>query len=610
MAKTIWTPQPGPQTRMILSPADEILAGGARGGGKTLGGIMWLLKGNSSLPADHPAHATALNYPRYTALVVRRQSQDLRNWIDEAYEVFRDTGVTPRGNPVVFEWKTGPKIYTDHLNDENAFSKYRGWNLQRILIEELTEVPFEKWYLRLFGSMRRRQAQAEDQDKALYGAPAPQILATTNPDGPGHVWVKKRFVEVYGENGRIPPNTIMRDPISGMTRIFIPALLDDNKFLGQEYERMLLAQRGESEATYLAWRYGRWDVFSGQFFGEFRPDGPMPGTPPEPKEANHVFDLAEAKLAPWWPVAIGVDWGYNHEAAAYWGRWGQDDKRLYVYREMVVRQMGSRQLGQEIAKRTVQDLMGLEDNPHIPLFLSHDAFSKEDNTRTRAELFCDGIEDVLGPGSAHVAEFTDSEKKMAPQDAYASMESRYAALTNGPCITVHRARADRAAMAGYIRELLNWRPLERKEPDIEWARQLLTHPDGQLKYEEYMAKFQQKQEPLPKLKVERSCIKLKDCLTSLVFDPNNTEVPLKVDSTPTNSSGDDPYDALCYLAMGARLTLNRQPRHVFVGARLDKLRSIHGANPDPVLIGQVLERAHEDYNKSTPLEWLSFERMQ
>jgi len=625
---TTWAPQPGPQTAAMLTDADEILLGGARGGGKTLAGILWLTKGEYSAPKDSPLYQTALNHPRYTALVVRRQAQDLRDWIDQANEIYRDMGATLVGNPPMFVWKqTGAKIYMDHLGDEAAYNKYRGWSLHRILIEELTEIPQAKWFLRLLGSLRSKK---NDEGKAFI---QPQLLATTNPDGPGRIWVNNRYVNLHtAKGGRarrwdndkqqftvqdikpgvIPPCTLVVDPITKLARIFIPAVLDDNKYLGEEYERMLLAQRAESEATYQAWRFGRWDVFSGQFFDSLRLEGPRPDEPPY---ASHTFDLADVVLADWWPVTIGVDWGFNHEAATYWGRWSQMDKRLYVYREFVTRQMGSRQLGQEIARRTLPDLIGLSDSPHIPLWLSHDAFSKEDATKTKAELFIDGINDVLGAGSAHIAELTDAEKRMAPADAFASMEQRYTALQNGPCITVHRARQDRAAMASYVREMLSWQVLEKKEPDIEYARQLLAsgaqNGRGHELYEEYMARFRnQNQDPVPKVKIERNCTKLRDCLVSLVYDPKNTEVPLKIDSTPEGEPGDDPYDGFCHLLMGARFSANRKPRGVFVQERLDRLRSIHGANVDPAIVHQVLAKAAEDWNgQQSDGQWMSLNRL-
>ena len=104
---------------------------------------------------------------------------------------------------------------------------------------------------------------------------------------------------------------------------------------------------------------------------------------------------------------------------------------------------------------------------------------------------------------------------------------------DSPCCVLER---DRGAMATYLREQFNWKTPEQKEPDIDYARSLLTSPRGDagmVLYEQYMDRFrQQKPQALPKVKIERGCARLKDCITSLVYDPDNTEVPKKINSTP------------------------------------------------------------------------------
>src|SRR5581483_9317366 len=71
-----------------------------------------------------------------------------------------------------------------------------------------------------------------------------QLMGTTNPDGPGAQWVKSRFIRVYAGGKPVPWNTPMKDPITGLSRIFIPARLNDNPYLrdDKKYMGMLLAQ--------------------------------------------------------------------------------------------------------------------------------------------------------------------------------------------------------------------------------------------------------------------------------------------------------------------------------------------------------------------------------
>jgi len=77
-------------------------------------------------------------------------------------------------------------------------------------LEELNLVPSEDLYEKVLGSAR----------STIIGLPA-QIFCTFNPGGPGHVWVKQRFVDKaylkvywYADGKK--------------SRLFIPALPKDN----------------------------------------------------------------------------------------------------------------------------------------------------------------------------------------------------------------------------------------------------------------------------------------------------------------------------------------------------------------------------------------------
>ena len=160
--------------------------------------------------------------------------------------------------PAIIKFESGAIIRTGHLKDADAYTKYQGHEYQRILIEELTQIPNEKRYLQLITSCR----STIDEIK-------PQIMSTTNPGGAGHAWVKKRFVDPS------LPNTVFKDKTSGRTRIFIPATIEDNTVLMQndpEYVRQLDALKDTDEELWKAWRLGSWDTFAGQFFREFRRD--------------------------------------------------------------------------------------------------------------------------------------------------------------------------------------------------------------------------------------------------------------------------------------------------------------------------------------------------
>ncbi len=237
-----WKPNEGPQYTFLEAVAsgeyDEILYGGARGGGKTDAGIMSLL-----YDKDHPL---------YRALVIRRNADDLRDWTDRAERWYLGQDFTRGGTPPEFVHKGGAKIRTGHLKDDNAYSKYQGHEYHKQLIEELTQIPREENYLKLKSSCRSTIPELR-----------PCTIANCNPDGPGFSWVRKRF----NING-IPNQPVATvDPITGLKRIFIPSRLADNPHLAKDptYKSFL---DGLPDGLREAWRDGSWEdpVITGAYY--------------------------------------------------------------------------------------------------------------------------------------------------------------------------------------------------------------------------------------------------------------------------------------------------------------------------------------------------------
>jgi phage terminase large subunit len=266
----------------------EVLYGGARGGGKSEAMKIWLLE--------------LMNEPRARALVLRRNADDLRDFIDRAGQLYIPMGATLKGGDE-FHWPSGYIIRTGHLKDDTAYTKYQGHEYQKLAIEELTQIPEERRYLALLASCR----------SSIPGV-VPQIFLTTNPGGIGHSWVKRRFVDAG------PPGQRFKDPKTGLTRVFIPSTVDDNPQLREndpQYLAVLDSMRDADPETYKAWRFGDWSVFVGQFF-------------PEWKKERHQVPFHDVAFQARW---FGYDYGYANPMACLWV--GQDfDGRMWVYREL------------------------------------------------------------------------------------------------------------------------------------------------------------------------------------------------------------------------------------------------------------------------------------
>lgn len=268
--KIHWQPQPK-QSIALASIEDEILYGGARGGGKTDAGQAWLLYD--------------IDKPRYRALVIRRNATDLDDWIDRAKHMYQPSGGVFTGD--TFTFPSGAKIRTGHLKDDNAYTKYQGHEYQKLLLEEITHISNETNYEKLLGSCRSTIAEIK-----------PQVFATTNPDGPGYNWVKKRW--------SIPdsPNEVIRtrDVHTGRTRIFIPSRVQDNpKLMQTDPGYIKYLESIQDEDLKKAWLEGSWAgiTLKGAYYRrqiqEAREEGRITTVPYDPQLLVHT----------WWDLGVG-----------------------------------------------------------------------------------------------------------------------------------------------------------------------------------------------------------------------------------------------------------------------------------------------------------------
>ncbi len=556
--KVLWQPYPGPQTQILLAQEDEIFGGGAKAGGKTAAGIAWLLTGNpyDVKPADKklPADISYINHPHYRALVLRKNVVDLADWIDKADRIYRVLGGVYRERPLsLFEFPSGAKIILGHLDDVDAYQKYQGQEFHRLLLEEATLVPDLKSYKMVRSCLR-----------SVYPELRVQTLLTANPGGPGHGWCRDRFVKPKDANGNIiPPNTRIIDQDTGETRIYIPARLKDNPALlaDPKYVAKLMDL---PDAERRAMLDGDWDALSGVFFTDFRPNGPLVGE--EKYNAQHVIPSRE--LHPWLNRFIGMDWGYSHEGAAYWGC-DNDDGRIHIYRERVAAGRGAKEWGAEIALASLPDLKGL-DSGVMTLHLSPDAWDKRNDTRALADQIGEGIAFVLGPQSSLILRDDD----IGPVSEFmARMEDqrRFG-------IIIRKAANQRIAGASYIRSLLRWKPLTSVEVhkfDQDLFLRLL-HADSSraMQYRDACAR-QERPEALPGLLIHGCCPQLVEAIASRMRDETNPEDVMKVKSDP----GDNNYDAFRYAVFSHSKENVRSPLRVQMAERLAAVAAARGGGP-------------------------------
>lgn len=581
----------GPQTWGLMCGFEEMCVGGKRGGGKSKFLIAKPAMGDPSLPVDDDARYSFLNDRDFRGLLLREEYQSMAEFVEEAIEFYKPFGGKPTGNPKQIDFKTGARIYFNHLGDEEAFSKYKGWNLTFIGIEELTQIKTLRRYLKLLGSLRSVERLRNGK---RFPALRTQIVSTTNPDGVGAAWVKNRFVEVRDRNGKlIPWNTPMRDPISGMTRIFIPFGITDNPYLGEEtpagrrYRAMLLSQ---DEVTRKQWMEGDWNAGTGKFFKEYRPDGPI-GEEETSRcpWANHIVN--SAPLKPWYFRWGSGDTGFDHPSVYHKFCLSESDKRVNVYDELRVRQVGYFEQGALLAKWWHQDLLALKQagrDPSITLHLGSDAFSRTDVTKTKAEQIEAGIKEALGPYGALLLKYNEEEHdimKGNPRAAVALFNRRKTDLAGRVHIALKPAYIDRIAAWGYIRDVLRFTPavlkLQTDAEREEYLRSVMIS-EGLAAYEMQAAELRNLEpEVLPKLQIWRICVELDRCLKAAQHDtrgdddparPSRREDVLKFNADENGENGDDALEGFRNGIVAFKEIQVAMPKSYWVGEQVNRIQ--------------------------------------
>lgn len=309
---------------------DQVAFGGARGGGKSAATFAQVVLDD----CQRVAGLKAL-YLRKIAKQAKEQLDDLRQSIlrHTPHEYARGTGV------ILFP--NGSRIQIGHFKDEKDVDNYLGMEYDVIAIEEATTLSLSKY------------KTLRDSNRTSKPGWRPRIYLTTNPGGIGHAWFRERFV------------TPWRNGNETYTR-FIPATVDDNVFIDQDYKRKLEENTGWKLRAY---RYGDWDISAGQFFTCWRYDA-------------HTCD--PFPIPAHWRKYGAIDYGRNHPQVVRFGA-EDGDGNFYVFGGYRQNQWLVPRHAQEI--RDVLAHFGLTTKDLYRFVIGGDAFAKRDSPETIAEQY-------------------------------------------------------------------------------------------------------------------------------------------------------------------------------------------------------------------------------
>ncbi|MBQ5405253.1 MAG: phage terminase large subunit [Oscillospiraceae bacterium] len=311
-------PQPNEKQRLFLSDRHRYIAyGGARGGGKS-----WAVRVKAAL--------LCLKYGGIKVMIVRKTYPELQeNHILPLCELLHVYDEDPERRLALYNdqkkhivFPNGSRILFRYCDNDTDAQRFQGTEVDVLFVDEATQQSEER-----MDKLRACVRGVNPFPKRVY--------YTMNPGGEGHGWAKRLFLDRIYREGEDPEDYS-----------FIPALVTDNTALMRadtDYVRKLRALPPKLRD---AWLYGRWDIFEGQFFEDFRatPDLAMAqkyGFSDSSEELKrqrrftHVieaFDLAAGDKRGW-SVFRSYDFGYGRPFSCAW--WAVDyDGVLYRILEL------------------------------------------------------------------------------------------------------------------------------------------------------------------------------------------------------------------------------------------------------------------------------------
>lgn len=278
--EVLWKPHPGFQVRFLAAGGFEVLGGGAAGPGKTDCLI--------ALAARYAQHPSA------RGLFLRTNYTDLSEVTDRMQVLYPRLGAKWVEKHTRWEWPSGATTRMGYGETLKEVARYLGHEYTNILYDELGLLPTETPWRLLLSRLR-----STDPTVPL------RARASANPGGPGHAWLKRRYVDTT-EKGARP----YVDPDTGLVRQFVPGITTDNPSLSIEYLKIL---NGLPEPLRSQMKDGDWEAGLGLA---------LQVTP------RH---LVPAFVPPsYWTQFGAFDWGFRHPFCFGWFAIDEDGQHYLV----------------------------------------------------------------------------------------------------------------------------------------------------------------------------------------------------------------------------------------------------------------------------------------
>lgn len=289
------------QEQFLLADTKFVGFGGARGGGKS-----WAVRTKAKL--------LCVNYHGIKVLIVRCTYPELLNNHINPLRADLHGIATYNTTEKIFRFANGSSIRFGYCNGDNDLGQYQGAEYDVIFIDEATNLD-EMWIKKITACLR-----------GVNGFPK-RLYCTMNPGGRSHGYFKRLYVDGKYEDGEDPADYT-----------FIRSLVTDNKVLLEQQPDYIKQLEALPPKLRAAWLEGRWDIFEGQYFEEFR-ESPDPMKSAE--EGITVEEMLKQRrwthvIEPFapprgWTLHRSYDFGYGKPFSCAW--WAVDYDGV-IYRIM------------------------------------------------------------------------------------------------------------------------------------------------------------------------------------------------------------------------------------------------------------------------------------
>lgn len=218
-------------------------------------------------------------------------------------------------------WPTGEELMFRHAKKLSDYDNFHGHEYPWIGHNELTKHATADLYDKLMSTNRSSFTPERDTPRKPDGTfdtpdglplpPIPlEVFSTTNPSGPGHNWVKRRFINCAKNGEVVRIKTKVFDPKKQedvevtKTQVAIFGSYRENIYLPAEYIAELDRLTNSDHNLKRAWLFGDWDVTAGGAIDDLW------------KREVHI--VPRFPIPKEWYIDRSMDWGSSHPFSVGW----------------------------------------------------------------------------------------------------------------------------------------------------------------------------------------------------------------------------------------------------------------------------------------------------